>query len=131
MIVIFGEITDKDESPRVIANKIWEISQESRDEIKKILVNGDNFKVNNFRKFAEKNKEASASHENNKSITINYPAAATPETAAKTKEIFLEHPGDTTVFLRVGEKFVKTNFKIYLTEEFKKGVVNVLGAGAF
>jgi DNA polymerase III alpha subunit len=138
MVMIFGEITDKDDSPRVIANGIWEISQDSREEIKKVLRDENNFKVNNFRKFASgadrgDRRENAASHvvAESRFITIKYPAAATPELAAKTKEIFLAHPGDAAVFLRVGDKFIKTNFKVDLTEDFKKGVVNILGAGAF
>jgi DNA polymerase III alpha subunit len=134
MLVVFGEITDKDDTPRVIANNIWEISQDSRDEIKKILRDDGNFKVNNFRKFStadggQNNKTALDSVGTNH-VTIHYPMTATPEIAAKTKEVFLANPGDCAVFLRVGDKFIKTNFKIDLTEEFKKGVISVLGNGA-
>ncbi|MBI5254822.1 DNA polymerase III subunit alpha [Candidatus Falkowbacteria bacterium] len=122
MIAVFGEITDKDESPRVIANKIWEISQESRADIKKILANEVNFTINNFWRNKEKNEE--------KHVVINYPANATPELAAKIKELFLAHPGDFIVFLRVRERFVKTNFKVSMAESFKKDIATVLGANA-
>ncbi|MFH0814746.1 MAG: DNA polymerase III subunit alpha [Candidatus Falkowbacteria bacterium] len=123
MIAVFGEITDKDESPRIIANKVWEILQESRADIKKILADEGNFKTNNFWRNKEKNED--------KHVVINYPANATPELAAKVKELFLANPGDFIVYLRVGEKFVKTNFKVSMAEPLKKGIIAVLGANAF
>jgi len=125
LVAIEGQITDKDDDPRVIVNAAWKVPHGNAGTLKLDFQERDKSKgVSSF-------GGGGATSAGAGDLVINYPRGASKEIAEQVKAVFLENPGEQLVFLRVGEKTVRTNFRVGSSYRLKVQLTDVLGDSAF
>jgi len=116
VLIVEGKFSLKDGEPKVLVNQGYEIN----DQNVSMVING------------LKSRPAGAANgtvqqvDKAKQTIIDYPKGASKELAEKVKQIFLDHPGEEQVVLRIGDKQIKTNFKITKNEQFDNKLKDVL-----
>ncbi len=93
-IVIHGQVSLKDNEPKILANAIWDLT------------------INNVNEVNQKAKQFQPQGLNKKTVLIKYPKGADLILAEKLKTIFNQYRGDNQVFLKIDNKMVKTNFRV-------------------
>jgi DNA polymerase-3 subunit alpha len=109
VILVDGQISEKDAEPKILANMIWEINE---DNVRELIVSAKKFQPTNFQR---------------KKVIVRYPAGATPELAEQVKGVFKKHPGQNIVFLKVENKLIKTAFSVKFCQEMEDELVLILG----
>jgi DNA polymerase-3 subunit alpha len=129
MIIAEGTLSDKDGEVKVLCNKIWVLEEATlADTIAKIA--GTPYYEDKRKKFAMMNKDKAATEGKRQpltKITINYPLGASKELAEKVKMLFMAIPGNNQVFLKIGDKLIKTDFCIALHDDSQLKIEILLG----
>ena len=129
MIIAEGTLSDKDGEVKVLCNKIWVLEEATlADTIAKIA--GTPYYEDKRKKFAMMNKDKAATEGKRQpltKITINYPLGASKELAEKVKMLFMAIPGNNQVFLKIGDKLIKTDFCIALNDDSQPKIETLLG----
>ncbi len=112
VIVVEGTLSDKDDEPKILANKI-------------ILVDEDLIEVV-AQKLRGHSTKVSKVYER---IIIDYPVGADKELATKVKILFMSLAGKKQVFLRLKDKLIKTDFLIDTSSEAIVKIETLLGVG--
>jgi len=134
IVVAEGTLSDKDGEVKILCNKIWCVDENNIDEtVRKIA--GTPFFEDKRKKFAMIRKEkiesgAITPKQPMSKVMINYPTGATKELAERVKILFMGIPGNNQVFLKIGDKLIKTDFCISLDEKAKMGISSLLGNGS-
>jgi DNA polymerase III subunit alpha len=111
VVLVDGNVSEKDAEPKILANKLWEINLQNAAEI---ISQARRFQPNHWQK---------------KKVIIKYPKDATKELAGQVKDVLVRFKGTNPIFLTIGEKIVKTNFEVRYCSEFVAAVEKFLGAG--
>ncbi len=109
MVIVHGNLSEKDAEPKVLASMIWEVN------------------LNNLEEVISRVKVYHPSNFKPRPIMIAYPADATREMADKLKAVFSRFLGESEVTLKVGEKQVKTKFKVKNCLAFQQSVDALVG----
>jgi len=124
VLIVEGKFSLKDGEPKVLVNQGYEINDQNKNMIvnnfqNRPVVLNENNRYSSYKKSSNSTKQP-------KHITIEYPKGASKELAEKVKELFLEYPGEELIVLRIGNKMIKTNFKINKSTEFDTKLEQIL-----
>ena len=112
VIIVDGSLSDKDEEPKILANKIIFVDEDLIDVVAQKL-RGNNTKVLKV----------------HKQVMIDYPVGASKELANNIKMVFMKYQGKYQVLLKLQEKLIKTDFLISCEEDATKEIEELLGHG--
>ena len=132
-VIVGGRVSFKDNSIKVLANKVEEVSVENMEKIKSEFAkaNSDKSQIPNPKSQSNPNNQASNPETigystpssikdffngnailKDDGLYISVPQKMKKEQADQLKEIFKKHPGDTQVFLKTPEKAIGTSFRV-------------------
>lgn len=114
LLVVEGKFSLKDGEPKVLVNSSFEVNNENIDMI-----------INDLKNNSVKSGRSDFSG-SKKRVLIDYPKGASKELAGKVKNLFLKYPGEEQVILRIGEKQIKTNFRINKCQNFNHELKEIL-----
>ncbi|MFZ5365118.1 MAG: DNA polymerase III subunit alpha [Patescibacteria group bacterium] len=123
LLIVEGKFSIKDGEPKVLVNQAYELTEQNREAALQHF-NGKPIAQDNYSKYSNKNESRKQSTA--KTVIIDYPKGATKEQAEAVKKIFLAHPGDEQVILRIGDKMIRTNFQIKKSDDFDKEMERVV-----
>ena len=111
VIIVEGTLSDKDEEPKILANKI-------------IFVDEDRLEV-----VAQKLRgHKSLNEKQHPQVIIDYPVGASKIMANNIKMVFMKYQGKYQVFLKLQDKLIKTDFLISIDEDARTEITTLLGA---
>jgi len=117
VLIVEGKFSLKDGEPKVLVNQGFEINDQNKQMIVESL---------KTKPISNGNKKPVRPNMQQREVVIDYPKGASKELAEKVKQIFLQHPGEELIVLRIGDKMIKTNFKISKNTEFDNKLKEVL-----
>jgi DNA polymerase III subunit alpha len=110
VVIVEGTLSDKDDEPKILGNKIIFIDEDTFDVTVQKLRNGSKIERTNLK------------------VVIDYPAGATKDKAEQVKMLFMGLSGQYQVFLKIRDKMVKTDFKINIDADSITRIEAILGA---
>jgi len=131
LIVVEGTISLKDGESKVLGNKIWDLDESNIAEVVKSIASTPYQEKRRFFKREDSGDGGFDVPKKKKGdVIINYPLGATKQLAEKVKMFFMAIGGDYQVFLKIGDKMIKTEFRIEIGEENKSKLQRLLGENA-
>ncbi|HUT22331.1 MAG TPA: DNA polymerase III subunit alpha [Candidatus Bipolaricaulota bacterium] len=126
ILVVEGSFSIKDGDPKVLVNQVFEINEQNK------LMLAENLKTKPIAepdrgKYYKKKDTDNSPNNKIPQVVLAYPKGATKEQATAVKKLFLEYPGEEIVVLKIGEKMIRTNFKIAKSEEFDEKYSALIG----
>lgn len=109
IILVSGQVSEKDAEPKILANMIWSIDVNN---VEQVMHQASLYQSKNMQKCK---------------LLIKYPVTATPVLAHQVKELFNRYSGTNPVFLAVDKKLIKTNFTVRYCPQFVIEVEKLLG----
>jgi len=110
MILVDGNLSDKDDEYKVLANSVWELTQENYQEV-----------LTQANRYQPKNQE-------NRHVLVSCSRQKLPELANALKDIFRGHPGDNPVYLKLDDQLIKTSFRIKYCPSIIEKIDALLGS---
>jgi len=111
VVIVEGSLSDKDDEPKILANKIIVIDEDLIDVI------------------AQKLRGTNGVQKTHPQVIIDYPVGASKVLANNIKMVFMKHQGKYQVFLKLQDKLIKTDFLISCEAEARQEIEALLGEG--
>ena len=108
-VLVSGAISEKDAEPKILSNMLWELNKEN---LANMVAQARRYVPNSWQK---------------RKLLVTYPADATPLLAQQVKDVFRQFSGSNQVFLKIGDKLIKTNFNVKFCQDFVAATEKVLG----
>ncbi len=126
ILLVEGAVSMKDDERKILANKVWRVDAGN---LQTLINHCKSTFVAPLKMESEEEEIEGAETERNRLI-IKYPSGASKEFAKQVKELFTAAAGDRQVFLKVGEKLIKTNFMVSENSLNKVKMTELLGEDA-
>lgn len=118
IVCVIGKTSEEEGDDKLFAEKAFEITKENLSSMVQQLSMGQTHtSQNSFQKEAEKED----------SITLLLMLNELKDKTEIIKDVLIKYPGDSQVYLRVGSKTIKTQYKIKFSEELKQELELMLG----
>ncbi len=119
IVCVIGRTGEEEGDNKLFVEKAYEITPQNYVELAQQLSVGQSF----HRHSSEPNEE------NEDSVTLNLTLTEVKEKAEMIKNVLAKYPGPAQVYLRVGDKTIKTQYKVTFDDNLKAELVNLLGDG--
>lgn len=119
MVCVVGRTSEEEGDDKLFVEKAYEITEQNYVDLNQQLSLGQTF--------SHRQKEEGL--ENEDSVTLLLTLIEVKEKAEAIKAILVKYPGFSQVYLRVGDKTIKTQYKVRFNEELKKELGGLVGEG--
>ena len=126
VLIVQGAVSEKDDDKKILVDKVWEVTKDAIEQMQNTL-RETALTPNNNSRFAKDG--VNVSEKSLRKAVIDYPANADRDFALKVKILFMSMPGRFQVYLRIGDKLVKTNFQINSSSEAVEQLDKIFGKG--
>ena len=123
-VCVIGRTSEEEGDDKLFVEKAYEITPENYMELTQQLAMGKEISSRN--EAMEQKEEYGQTEE---SITLILSLAQVKEKADVIKSILAKYSGDMQVYLRVGDKTIKTQYQITFDDNLKKELEGLLGEG--
>ena len=127
VIVVEGTLSDKDDEKKILCNNVWDVNGDNIKELTEELRNTPYKQDNRKSFFQNKNAAIPVNTESSRKVVLKYPVGASAELAGQIKMLFMTIPGQYQVYLKIGEKLIKTNFKVNPNGDNQDKIESILG----
>ncbi len=115
-VCVIGRTSEEEGDDKLFVEKAYEITPENYQELAQQLTMGKNF-----------SPQSEAGEEREDSITLILSLTEVKEKADAIKNILVKYLGNQQVYLRVGDKTIKTQYQIIFDDNLKKELEGLLG----
>lgn len=124
IILTKAKVSTKDGQAKLIAEKVWAITEQNMNEVEKILKEG---------KLPAVAVHTDGPLKDPSGVYVHVPAAPDPFRTEQLKTLFDKYAGPVPVYLKIGTsqyRTIKTRFRVALTPESKYQIEKITGANS-
>jgi len=118
MVCVVGRTSEEEGDDKLFVEKAYEITEQNYAELVQQLSLNQNY---------SHHQEEIADNEDSVSLFLSLQEVK--EKADAIKVVLAKYPGSSQVYLRVGDKTIKTQYKVKFSDEIKKELDELLGEG--